>query len=221
MVPESFLYSFVARGTVVLAESHTELPGNFRQIALQRLQELPSSADRFTYNYHRHTFTFLIEDGYTYCAVVNESVGTQLSIAFLENVKTDFNKIYGGGGKAADTAALNKEFGPIMKEQMQYIITHADEIEKLQKLRAQVSQVKTVMHDNIIKTLERERNITNLADKADELHDSAQTYKGITNQIHRKMWWQNMKMKLVVIGIMVILAFVIWLSICRGFNCTN
>ena len=46
-----------------------------------------------------------------YCVVAKESVGKQISIAFLERVKADFKKRYGGG--KADTAvakSLNKEF---------------------------------------------------------------------------------------------------------------
>lgn len=44
--------------------------------------------------------------------MANESVGKQISIAFLERMKADFRKRYGGG--KADTAmakSLNKEFG--------------------------------------------------------------------------------------------------------------
>ena len=47
-----------------------------------------------------------------YCVVAQESVGQQISIAFLERVKADFKKIYTGG--KADTAmakSLDKEFG--------------------------------------------------------------------------------------------------------------
>lgn len=47
-----------------------------------------------------------------YCVVAVEAVGRQVPIAFLERVKDDFNKRY-GGGKAATAVAhsLNKEFG--------------------------------------------------------------------------------------------------------------
>lgn len=47
-----------------------------------------------------------------YCVVAKESVGKQVSIAFLERMKADFKKRYGGG--KADTAtakSLNKDFG--------------------------------------------------------------------------------------------------------------
>lgn len=52
-----------------------------------------------------------------YCVVAKDSVGKQISIAFLERMKVDFRKRYGGG--KADTAvakSLNKEFGYVLKE---------------------------------------------------------------------------------------------------------
>ena len=63
MSQESFIYSFVARGTMVLAE-YTEFTGNFPAIAAQCLQKLPSSNSKFTYSCDHHTFNFLVEDGY-------------------------------------------------------------------------------------------------------------------------------------------------------------
>ena len=58
-----FIYSFVARGTMVLAE-YTEFTGNFPAIAAQCLQKLPSSNNKFTYSCDHHTFNFLVHDGY-------------------------------------------------------------------------------------------------------------------------------------------------------------
>lgn len=221
MGQDSFIYSFVARGTMVLAE-YTEFTGNFPAIAAQCLQKLPSTNNKFTYNCDHHTFNFLVEDGYAYCVVAKESVGKQISIAFLERVRADFKKRYGGG--KADTAvakSLNKEFGPIMKEHMKYIIEHADEIDKLLKVKAQVSEVKSIMLDNIDKAIDRGENLTNLNYKAETLRNSAQDFKKTGNQIRRKMWYQNMKIKLVVLGILLLLVLVIWLSVCQGFDCTN
>nr|ABK94532.1 unknown [Populus trichocarpa] len=33
------------------------------------------------------------------------------------------------------------------------------------------------------------------------------------------MWLQNMKVKLIVLGILIVLILIIVLSICKGFNC--
>lgn len=221
MGQELFIYSFVARGTMVLSE-YTEFTGNFPAIAAQCLQKIPSSNNKFTFNCDHHTFNFLVEDGYAYCVVAKESVSKQISIAFLERVKADFKKRYGGG--KADTAtakSLNKEFGPVMKEHMKYIIDHAGEIEKLLKVKAQVSEVKSIMLENIDRTIERGENLTVLTHKAEDLQNSARQFKKQGTEIRRKMWYENMKIKLVVLGIVVFLVLVIWLSVCHGFKCTN
>lgn len=50
-------------------------------------------------------------------------MGKQISIAFLERVRADFKKRYGGG--KADTAvakSLNKEFGYVAQKNMYYHI---------------------------------------------------------------------------------------------------
>ncbi|KAI8011533.1 Vesicle-associated membrane protein 724 [Camellia lanceoleosa] len=216
----SFVYSFVARGTVVLAE-YTELIGNFPAIATRCLDRLPASNKKFTYNYERHNFDFLAEDGYAYCIVAKESVGNQISVAFLERLKADFKKRYGGGkADTADAKSLNKEFGPVMKEHMQYIIDHAEEINRQFKVQDQVSQLKNIMQENITKVIERGENLNDLSDKAHDLRDSAEGFKKVSDQIKRKMWYQNMKTKLIVVVILLVLALIIWLSICHGFKCT-
>ncbi|XP_048322158.1 vesicle-associated membrane protein 724 [Ziziphus jujuba] len=221
MSQEAFIYSFVARGTMILAE-YTEFTGNFPAIAAQCLQKLPSSNNKFTYSCDHHTFNFLLEDGYAYCVVAKETVSKQISIAFLERMKADFKKRYGGGkASTAIAKSLNKEFGPIMKEHMKYIIDHAEEIEKLLKVKAQVSEVKSIMLENIDKAIERGENLTILVDKTENLRSQAQDYKNKGTQMRRKMWLQNMKIKLVVLGLIILIILIIWLSVCHGFDCTN
>ncbi|GAY33739.1 hypothetical protein CUMW_007830 [Citrus unshiu] len=151
MSQKSLIYAFVARGNVVLAE-YTEFSGNFNSIAYQCLQKLPASNNKFTYNCDAHTFNYLVDNGYTYCVVADESSGRQIPMAFLERVKDEFVSKY-GGGKAATAPAngLNKEFGPKLKELMQYCVDHPEEISKLAKVKAQVSEVKGVMMENIEK----------------------------------------------------------------------
>lgn len=221
MGQQSLIYSFVARGTVVLAE-YTQFTGNFTTIANQCLQKIPATNNKFTYNCDRHTFNYLVEDGYSYCVVADESVGRQLPIAFLERIKGDFKKRYGGG--KADTAvahSLNKDFGSKLKDHMQYCVDHPEEINKLAKVKAQVSEVKGVMMENIEKVLDRGEKIEVLVDKTENLRFQAQDFQKQGTQLRRKMWYQNMKVKLVVIGIVFVLVLIIWLSVCHGFKCGN
>ncbi|RZC55571.1 hypothetical protein C5167_014424 [Papaver somniferum] len=168
---------------MILAE-YTEFTGNFPAIATQCLQKLPSTNNKFTYNCDHHTFNFLVEDGYAYCVVAKETVGKHVSIAFLERVRADFKKRYGGG--KADTAiakSLNKEFGPAMKEHMCYIIEHADEIGKLSKVQAQVSEVKSIMIENIDKVVDRGEKIDILSEKAADLNSNVRIVTWTLNSI--------------------------------------
>nr|AFK34145.1 unknown [Lotus japonicus] len=169
MGQQSLIYSFVARGTLILAE-YTDFNGNFTSIALQCLQKLPASNKKFTYNCDGHTFSYLVDNGFTYCVVAVESFGQQIPMAFLERIKEDFTKKY-AGGRASTAAAksLNKEFGPKLKEQMQYCVEHPEEVNKLAKVKAQVSEVKEVMMENIEKVLDRGVKIDVLEEKTENL----------------------------------------------------
>ncbi|KAF9688921.1 hypothetical protein SADUNF_Sadunf01G0038300 [Salix dunnii] len=243
MGQQTLIYSFVARGTVILAE-YTEFKGNFTGIAAQCLEKLPASNNKFTYNCDGHTFNYLVENGFTYCVVAVESAGRQIPIAFLERVKEDFNKRY-SGGKAATAVAksLNGEFGSKLKGHMQYCADHPEEISKLAKVKAQVSEVKGVMMENIekvqisywfsllcnleVKTvlgacyqvLDRGEKIELLVDKTENLRSQAQDFRQQGTKMRRKMWIQNMKIKLIVLGIIIALILIIVLSICHGFKC--
>ncbi|GAB2294157.1 hypothetical protein Dimus_028377 [Dionaea muscipula] len=218
---QNLIYSFVARGTVILAE-YTEFTGNFTSIAFQCLQKLPSTNNKFTYDCDGHTFNFLVSDGFTYCVVAVESMGRQLPIAFLERVRDDFNKKYGGGKAATSLAkSLNKDFGPKLKEHMQYCVDHPEEMNKLAKVQAQISEVKGVMMENIEKVLDRGDKVDLLVDKTDNLHNQAQDFRQHGTRMRRKMWLQNMKLKLIVLGIVIALILIIVLSACHGFHCGN
>ncbi|MFS7888517.1 putative Longin domain, v-SNARE, coiled-coil domain-containing protein [Helianthus anomalus] len=270
MGQQSLIYSFVARGTVILSE-YTEFTGNFTTIAAQCLQKLPATNNKFTYNCDGHTFNYLVEEGFSksdlvylllneqfrsmlgefgycvkisicmfvlklllvngdyfckvlravsYCVVAVECIGRQVPIAFLERIKDDFTKKYGGGKAATATAnSLNKEFGSKLKEQMQYCVDHPEEISKLSKVKAQVSEVKGVMMENIEKVLDRGEKIEVLVDKTENLRSQAQDFRTQGTQMRRKMWLQNMKIKLIVLGIILALILIIVVSACGGFNC--
>ncbi|KAI4369566.1 hypothetical protein MLD38_017991 [Melastoma candidum] len=68
---------------------------------------------------------------------------------------------------------------------------------------------------------DRGENLVTLADKTLNLRDQVEAYRKHGVQIRRKMWNQNMKMKVVVGGILVMLVLVIWVSVCHGLDCTN
>ncbi|KAL9685994.1 hypothetical protein QQ045_023449 [Rhodiola kirilowii] len=196
MAQKYFIYSFVARGPVILAE-HAEKSGTFTGVASECLKKLPTTHTKFTYNWDGLTFNFLVEGPFTYCVVATDVAKRNLSNALLERVKDDFTKRY-AGGKAANAYAnsLSKEFGlyslscshlcllltfvdvlilcfmksrPKMKEHMQYFVSHPEEVDQLAKVKAQVAEVKETMIANIDKVVERGGNIEILIVKTENL----------------------------------------------------
>ncbi|XP_027367850.1 vesicle-associated membrane protein 727 isoform X2 [Abrus precatorius] len=222
MSQRGLIYSFVAKGTVVLAE-HTQYTGNFSTIAVQCLQKLPSNSSKYTYSCDGHTFNFLLDNGFVFLVVADESVGRSVPFIFLERVKEDFKKRYGASIKNDNRFKiayhLDREFGPTLKEHMQYCMNHPEEISKLSKLKTQITEVKGIMMDNIEKVLDRGEKIELLVDKTENLQFQADSFQRQGRQLRRKMWLQNLQMKLMVGGGILILIIFLWVVACGGFKC--
>ncbi|OAY76277.1 Vesicle-associated membrane protein 727 [Ananas comosus] len=229
MSKQSLIYSFVAKGTVVLAE-HTSFSGNFNTIAIQCLQKLPPNSNKFTYSADAHTFNFLVDKGFA-----DEAVGRSVPFVFLERVKDDFMQRYGSSIGSEDPHPpvdeedddlfedrfsiaynLDREFGPRLKEHMQYCIDHPEEISKLSKLKAQITEVKGIMMDNIEKVLDRGEKIELLVDKTANLQFQADGFQRQGRQLRRKMWLQNLRFKLMVGCALLAFILILWLMTSKG-----
>ncbi|XLR54230.1 hypothetical protein S83_004902 [Arachis hypogaea] len=75
------------------------------------------------------------------------------------------------------------------------------------------------MMENIEKVLDRGEKIEMLVDKTDNLRSQAQDFRTQGTKMKKKMWIENMKIKLIVFGIALLLVFILFMSICRGFSC--
>uniref|UniRef100_M4DEA2 Vesicle-associated membrane protein 727 n=1 Tax=Brassica campestris TaxID=3711 RepID=M4DEA2_BRACM len=238
---KGLIYSFVAKGTVVLAE-HTPYSGNFSTIAVQCLQKLPKNSSKYTYSCDGHTFNFLVENnGFVFLVVADESTGRSVPFVFLERVKEDFKKRYEAsikndephpladddedddlfGDRFSIAYNLDREFGPILKEHMQYCMSHPEEMSKLSKLKAQINDVKGIMMDNIEKVLDRGEKIELLVDKTENLQFQADSFQRQGRQLRRKMWIQSMQMKLMLGGAILSFILIVWVVACGGFKCSS
>ncbi|KAJ4781917.1 Vesicle-associated membrane protein 727 [Rhynchospora pubera] len=186
MDKQPLIYSFVAKGTVVLAE-HTWFFGNIRTVAIQCLAKLSPNSNKFTYSCDGHTFNYLVEKGFVFLVVANEDLGWSAPFVFLERVKEDFVQQYGSDiddeGRDSHlfsiSYSLDYDFGPRLKEHMQYCINHAEEISKLTDL----IEMKGIIIDNIEKVLNRGEKIELIVDKTETLHFQAPTSK-LSNRMY-------------------------------------
>mmetsp|Transcript_13599 Transcript_13599/g.49449 ORF Transcript_13599/g.49449 Transcript_13599/m.49449 type:complete len:223 (+) Transcript_13599:255-923(+) len=219
------IYAFVARGPTVLCD-YTAFSGNFSTVAVQCLQKLPARQGtgdaRFTYTCDGHTFNFVqAASGFTYLAVADEAFGRQVPFAVLERLKQDFETTCGAAAREAIAHSLQEQFGPRIRSHLQFAQEHPEELDKVGRVQQQVSEVKTIMMDNIEKVLGRGEKLELLVDKTDNLRYQANAFLHSGRNLRRKMWWQSLKVKLVLAVVILIVIFVIFLTACKGFKCVS
>jgi len=210
---QGIIYSFVARGTTVLAD-YTAYTGNFSTVAIQCLEKCPTDNSKFTFTCDRHTFNYTVDGGYTFLAVAEEDYGRQIPFAFLERVQAEWKEKFADKARTATAHSLDKTFGPRLKFHMEYCAAHPDELTKVAAVQKKVSEVKNIMVDNIEKVLERGEKIELLVDKTDNLRFQADKFHKTGKQLRSKMWWQNMRLKITIVVVVLVLILVIFLLAC-------
>ena len=76
------------------------------------------------------------------------------------------------------------------------------------------------MVDNIEKVLERGEKIELLVDKTDNLRFQADKFHKTGRQLRSRMWWQNAKMKIIIVLILILVGVIIFCAVCfSGGNC--
>ncbi|EUB63977.1 Synaptobrevin-like protein [Echinococcus granulosus] len=68
---------------------------------------------------------------------------------------------------------------------------------RLQRTQAQVNEVVDIMRVNIEKVLERDKNLSQLDDRADALQAGASQFEASAGKLKRKFWWRNCKISLI------------------------
>nr|BAS01269.1 vesicle-associated membrane protein 72C [Marchantia polymorpha] len=216
------IYSFVARGpgpqVVVLAE-YTPVKGNFKKIALECAQTLDANNHSVTYTRDSHTFNFLVEDGFAYLVVAEESL-RWIPFAFLALVKDDFREKFPGAYK--DKAnSLNKRFRPIMKKHMTFCVNRPEELDKVANIQNQLDEMKGIAWRHINKFMDHQERLEDVFKKSGSLVNEAQHFQRRTNRLKIYLCCQSMKVKLIVLLLIVLLAVVLWLFICLDGSGNN
>uniref|UniRef100_A0A061S5R3 Vesicle-associated membrane protein 7 n=1 Tax=Tetraselmis sp. GSL018 TaxID=582737 RepID=A0A061S5R3_9CHLO len=222
----TIIYAFVCRAPppgiadphVRLAE-HTAFSGDFKSVAFECLEKVPSRNDRFTFNIGGHTFNFLVNDRIVYGVVAHENDGKALPFGFLEKVKEDFLTKHAGVALEAAEGSLDRKFGPKLQQWMQYCDANPSEFNKVAQVQQRIQEVKDIVITNIDKVLERGERIDTLEEKTDNLKFHANQFQRKGQDLRRRLWWDNMKMKAIFAGVILLVILVLVLIICGVANC--
>jgi len=199
------------------------------------LDKVPQSDAKFTYNADKHTFNYLVDSGFTYLVVADDDCGRQLPFQFLERVKQVFAQKFASSiGDSVNAHSLDRTFGPTLKKEMEEAMAMdqlsgggggggASTNNKVASVQQQVSEVKEIMMDNIEKVLDRGEKIEVLVDKTEALRFQADNFHKQGRALRNRMWWNNLKMKLILLFFVLGVGIIIFCVFCFGGekNCTE
>ncbi|KAJ1931335.1 Vesicle membrane receptor protein (v-SNARE), partial [Linderina pennispora] len=80
---------------------------------------------------------------------------------------------------------------------------------KGQEVQRQVDEVVGIMQENINKVMEREERLDTLQNKTEQLNEGARQFRRGATDVRKKMWWRDMKLKIIIAVIIIILIVVI------------
>ncbi|KAL3317544.1 hypothetical protein Ciccas_003804 [Cichlidogyrus casuarinus] len=89
---------------------------------------------------------------------------------------------------------------------------HAENTQ-LTQLRHQANEVIVIAGQNVEQLFERQTRLEDLDRKADNLKNEAQMFERTTGQVSRHYWWANMRMKLIIGGVVFVILFIILMII--------
>ena len=86
-------------------------------------------------------------------------------------------------------------------------------INKIAEIQGSVESLKVDMKKNITKMVESVDNVNELQNKSEQLKLETEDYKKTSVEIRKLTWWQNCKLWVIIIGIVLLLVLIIVLII--------
>ncbi|KAB0790916.1 hypothetical protein PPYR_02716 [Photinus pyralis] len=84
----------------------------------------------------------------------------------------------------------------------------------LEQTQDQVNEVVGIMRVNVEKVLERDQKLSELDSRADALQEGGKRFEQQAQRLHKKYWWKNMKMMIIlgVIGVAILIIIIVSLT---------
>ena len=79
----------------------------------------------------------------------------------------------------------------------------------LLNLLFKVNEVLDVMRNNVTKMMDREEKLTDLDSRAANLEQSSIQFSTTSRRLKKKMWWENLKMKICIGGVVATILIIL------------
>lgn len=213
----TILYTLVARGSVVLAE-FSGTATNASTISRQILEKTPGDNDmNVSYSQDRYIFHVKRTDGLTVLCMADDVAGRRIPFAFLDDIHQRFVRTYGRAVLSAQPYAMNDDFSRVLSQQMDYY-SNDPNADRINRLKGEMGQVRTVMIENIDKVLERGDRLELLVDKTANMQTNTLHFRKQTRRFRTTVWWRNVKLTIVLILLLLVIVYVVLAFVCHGIT---
>ncbi|XP_015935927.1 vesicle-associated membrane protein 711-like [Arachis duranensis] len=215
------LYAMVARGEVVLSE-FSATPTNANAVAKQILNKINNQQgatitcdSNVSFSHDRYVFHVKRTDGLTVLCMADDAFGRRIPFEFLEDIHQRFVKTYARAILSAPAYAMNDEFSRVLSQQMDYYSTDPN-ADRLNRLKGEMSQVRTVMINNIEKVLERGGRLEVLVEKTSAMNNNTVRFRRQSRRYQNNLWWSNLRLRVTFIMIFFIVIYIVLAFFCHG-----
>lgn len=139
---------------------------------------------------------------------------SRVAIQMLQDLYKDFMDKFASQVATASDNELTKKSKKIMQTVCEKY-ADLDKVDKAAALLGKVDVVKTQMQDNISDMLKNTEQAETLAEKSDQLNEQASVFKKKSNDLRKQMACKNLKMTLILGGLIVVILIVILVPLIR------
>ena len=133
---------------------------------------------------------------------------SRIAIQMLQELYTEFMGKVGGEVAQGEENSLSRKVKNIMADACKKY-DDLDNVDKAASLVNKVDVVKTQMQSNISDMLKNTEKAEDLAEKSDQLNEQASVFKKKSTDLRKQMAWKNLKMTLLLGGIVLVILIVI------------
>jgi vesicle-associated membrane protein 7 len=214
------IYCVVAKEKAILAEFACCV-GNFATITRILLEKItPTPGQRKSYTYDNYVFHYLTSAGLTYICLADRGMGQTVPLRFLDEVSGRFESSpLLAASRTAVALQMNSEFQPVIRGIMEKYNEAADD--STDRIRAHVAEITDNMIENIDKIMQRQEKIELLVEKTETLNRTAIQFRRQAVDVRRTLWWRDVRSKIVMASIAILLIFLLITWLCGGFSYEN
>lgn len=211
------LYSAIARQQQhILCNYELSVQSNIPQMVVRILNQLKKDTKMSCEINRDFFFHYINEDSYTYLCVTDAAYNKSLAFSFLEEIQERFLDIPFEKRDKSFAHSLNSLFGSTLKEQM--TCYNSQDKDKLYVLKQKVTAATDIMVENVDKILERGEKVELLVTKTQAMSKQSTSLKKMATQVKRRAYWKNMRIKIIIALVLLLIIFFITTFACGGFT---